>query len=703
MRAQRFGVAAAIVAAATAIFQLPQLKVVDGLSIDYLFWLRNTLLGAPPPSAAAPAVVVAIDEETYRTDPFAGKPQALWTPQIAKVLAAILAGGAKVVGFDVIFPTSMDAYISGFDRDFLLALHDGARDNRVLLAKVQHEALPISPFPGQSFAVGNERNIRTANLVEEGDDVIRAVPLTIVAKDLKSGTRRETAFALELAARAAGVAVREEGGQVMFGDRPIPGSESNSMLLNFRGGDEVPTYSLADLFACAQAGRDDYFAAHFKNRAVLFGTALDVEDRKLTSRRLINRPQPRSSADRCVLPPRADLAVPRYVSLADVPGVYVQATAIDNFVLGDMLRTPPVWLRVLCVGLTVGASVAILLSLPVGTGIAASFAPMLVAVGVAIAAFRSELVLPMLPAILAALLGGVAIVAYRVLVADRDKRWLRGVFGLYLAPEVVDRLAAAEHLPELGGEKREMTFLFSDVADFTTLSERIDAQQLTTTINEYLQRVCDVIMKHGGMVVDFAGDGVFAIFGAPERLADHRERAIDCALDLDACCEHFRQEQEEKRPGFGHTRIGLHSGEAIVGNFGSGRRLKYSALGDAVNTASRIEGVNKFFKTRIAASADAVRGAEKRCRPLGEIRLKGKDEFVPLFEVLTKARAESAYVAGYRDAYELLKRNDTGAPRRARELLDPLAHEDPSDHAVGLYIERLNKGQAGVRIEMHEK
>jgi adenylate cyclase len=698
MRRRDLAVAALIVAVATGLTQVPGARFIDGLSIDALFWLRAAAFAPRYAPEDSPTTIVAIDEETYRTPPFQDKPQALWTPDIAAVLRALLAADAKVVGFDVIFPTSLEPVLPGFDREFLLALREGSRDGRVVLTKVQHQALPIRPFPSQSLVVGNERNIRSANLFQEPDDVIRRAPLLLDAEDLVTGERREPSLSLELAARSAGVAVRAQDGGVAFGDRMLPDSATNNLLINFAPGNSIPSYSLADLHACAAAGRSDYFAAHFKGKVVLIGTVLDLEDRKLTSKRLINREQPTTSPDRCALASRPEL-MRSDIERADLPGVYIHAAAVNTLLRGDLLRMPTLLLRVLFIlGLT-SATVASLLLLPIARGAIAAGTILLLGVAAAVILFQQGWVVPMLPALLAGTIGGSTMVAYRVAIGDRDKRRLQRVFGLYLAPAVVERLAAKDEMPALGGERREMTFLFSDIADFTTLSERTDPAVLAEAINAYLEGVCEAVMGHGGMVTDFAGDGVFAMFGAPLWQANHAERAIACAADLARFSESFRAEQQKKGMAFGHTRVGLHTGSALVGNFGSRKRLKYSALGDAVNTASRIEGLNKYFGTRVAASKNAIAGQEDRFRPLGEFILKGKSEGLAIYELLTPERATSPYVARYRAAYQALAEGDEAA----LGLFEALAAEDPQDGPVAFHLKRLKSGLRSPLIRMDEK
>lgn len=189
----------------------PVLDPVRGLSIDLLTSLRWRVFGNAHATASSPAVVVALDEETFRTPPFEGTPSVTWTREIGRVLTAILDGGAKVVGFDIVFPTSIEqsevpfgddtlgARVRGFDRDYLRALALGARAGKVVLGEVQHQDNPVLPSPGQRAAVGFGRNIRALNLYNDPDDVVRRIPLTFAVDG-----QPVASMAAELAARATG-------------------------------------------------------------------------------------------------------------------------------------------------------------------------------------------------------------------------------------------------------------------------------------------------------------------------------------------------------------------------------------------------------------------------------------------------------------------------------------------------------------------
>src|SRR5262245_52287000 len=237
----------AIAVVASALVLAPPLDRFRDLSIDILTWLRwRANIGTPHPTGS-PTVVVALDEETYRTPPFAGTPAITWTPEIAQVLTAIIAGGAKVVGFDIVFPTSIEqseiafddgklgARLRGFDRDFLRALALGAQEGKVVLGEAQHRDFPIMPSPGQRIAVGQSANIRSLNVYNDPDDVVRRVPLSVVIDG-----ERQPSMAVELAGRALGAPPA-----TISGSR-VPSQIPNTMTLNFDSdADSIPPYSLA--------------------------------------------------------------------------------------------------------------------------------------------------------------------------------------------------------------------------------------------------------------------------------------------------------------------------------------------------------------------------------------------------------------------------------------------------------------------------
>jgi serine phosphatase RsbU (regulator of sigma subunit) len=393
----------------------PALDGLRGFSIDLLTMLRWYAFGDAHPGAASPAVVVALDEETFRTPPFEGSPSVTWTPEIGRVLSAIIDGGAKVVGFDIVFPTSIEqsavpfgdetlgSRLRGFDRDYLRALALGARAGKVVLGEVQHQEIPVLPSPGQRAAVGFGRNIRSLNAYDDPDGVIRRLPLmfTVDGEPVSS-------MAAELAARATGAPASAK----LAAAGAVPGT----ITLNFAGGaDDIPTFSLADLNACAENGDAEFFRRHFDGKVVLIGTLLDVEDRKITSKRFATAPEG-ARGERCALTtPVAGQSFAR----DSISGTYIHATAVNNLIRGDALtELGRLGTGILSFAL---AALAVAAALALGpTAAALSF------VGIAAVwttgatiAFRAALVVPLVEPLLTALAALGAAIGYRLVVADR--------------------------------------------------------------------------------------------------------------------------------------------------------------------------------------------------------------------------------------------------------------------------------------------
>jgi adenylate cyclase len=309
--------------------------------------------------------------------------------------------------------------------------------------------------------------------------------------------------------------------------------------------------------------------------------------------------------------------------------------------------------------------------------------------------------LPVAPALLGLLvafgLGGAA----EAFLSSKEKAFIRAAFSHYLEPAMVDRLARDRSSLRLGGERKEISFIFTDVAGFTDMSENLEPEVLSELLNGYFDGISDIIAEHNGSIDKFIGDAVVALFGALTDDPDHALNAVRCAARMDEFAEGYRQEMAHL--GLGVTRIGVHTGVASVGNFGGRRRFDYTAMGDAMNTAARLESINKRLGTRITVSA-AAREAALRfetaerpvppLRPVGEVMLKGKAEPVPVFNLDQQAGAELR--AAYAEAYDLLAE----APEAARARLEALAArpDGAQDPLVRLHLERLAAGEGGQRI-----
>ena len=205
----------------------------------------------------------------------------------------------------------------------------------------------------------------------------------------------------------------------------------------------------------------------------------------------------------------------------------------------------------------------------------------------------------------------------------------------YFSPKLAQRLANDDDAVDLGGQRREVAMLFTDIANFTTLVETLEPDVLGPLLNEYVVGMTDVVFAHDGTVTKIVGDAIHVLFGAPGEQPDHAARAVACALALDEYAQSFRERWRQKGITLGVTRIGAHAGPAIVGNFGGGRFFDYTAYGDTINVAARLEAANKQLGTRICVSAAVTaRMSEFRGRPVGDLILRGRTEALRAFEPL---------------------------------------------------------------------
>jgi adenylate cyclase len=682
----------AIAIVATTLAAAPGFQFLRGLSLDIATAVRWRLFGDIHESS--PTVVVALDEETYRTPPFKGTPTITWTGEIARVLTAVLEGGAKAVGFDVIFPTTIeDSEISvgnetigermrGFDRDFLRALASGASTGRIVLGEIRTGDDLILPAAGQRIAVGQMHNIRSLNVYSDADGIVRRVPLML---SVNGGL--VPSMSLELASRALKTQPKVTSAGVEIAGYTVASLVANAMTLNFDGGSgDIPAYSLADLLSCVDKRDTGFFRRNFGGKVVLFGSKLNLEDLKMTSKRFASAPRSTTS-ERCVLSAPAE-AGPAH-GLID--GVFVQATAVNNLLRREgiaELGDGPRWLVALT-GAAIGSPAALTLTPGV---VALSFLLLCAAAGaIAAIALHHLVALPVVEFCLAGFIAIVGTIIFRLFVTDKDKHLLRRNFEFYLAPALIDRMASSDRPPQLGGEQREVTIFFADVVQFSTLSETMSPPDVVDLMNRYLSAMADVIEAQGGFIDKYVGDAIVAVFGAPMDDPCHAEHGVRAAL---TCCERLEMLNAESRtmnaPALAH-RIGLNSGRAVVGNVGSKRRFNYTVMGDAVNLASRLEGANRFFGTSIIASENtvALAGSTIAWRELDFVRVKGRAEAVRIFEPIAKSGGETedqiARTERYCEGLALWRVGDFAA---AAAMFARFADVDPPS---ARFLERLRK------------
>jgi adenylate cyclase len=460
-------------------------------------------------------------------------------------------------------------------------------------------------------------------------------------------------------------------GALKVGDLAIPLDGQGQFLLKFRGPSRShQRFSAANVIA-SEARRQHgqppiYPAADFAGKWVLVGlTAPGLLDLKASP-----------------------------VS-AIYPGVEVHATLLDNLLRGDFLRPAPLW--AMWAGMLV-LSAAMVLVVLFFSGLLATLTGLaalaLAYLGLVIGAFHyGWWADPVLPGAALGLSFTLA-AAFSYATEGRQKLYIRRMFGQYMSETVISHLLEHPEKLQLGGERRRVTLFFSDLAGFTTISERLSAETVVSLLNDYLSAMTEIILDEAGTVDKFEGDAIMAFWGAPLDQADQAARACRAALRQQAALKELnRQFAGLNLPPLA-MRIGLNTGDAIVGNLGSAKRFDYTVIGDTVNLASRLEGVNKFYGSHIMASeataAECTGTVE--FRELDLVAVKGKEQAIRVFEVLgLTGELEPELIRRRQDFAQALELYRQGHFPEAGAGFEAILTEHPEDGPARVYRDRCRK------------
>lgn len=639
------------------------------------------------PDTAAVAddiIMVLVDDQTLSEFPWP-IPRQLY----AQMLPMLEDWGALVVGFDIVFDTAsrysaredslLGANASEASCVMVMPLSDRVGEplppNALIDIEMPQDAgldsaRSCTP-PWGAIGEGAELLSTTAD-VQDPDGVYRSVRLLTATPD-------GVVASLPLAMAYTGLGrpgIAFDGSILRLGERELELRRGARLQLRFRGPRfSYRSFPLTDLTAALNARHMGepcpMDSAAFRDAYVLVGySSPGLYDLK---------PTPYSR---------------------DCPGVEVLATALDNILHADYLRSRPAgWvLPVATIAISILAALALSTSRSIPVGALLALLPIALYAGSVLLAFRMgywlEAVVPMASGGLTVLFAGL----YLFGTESRRRREVKNAFSQYLSPDVVARVTEDPESLVLGGDSREMTVFFSDIRGFTGIAETMSPADLVALLNDYLTLMTDRILATGGTVDKFEGDAIIAFWGAPIHMPDHAARACEAALQ----CRDLQPALDGISAAGGLprlvTRIGLSTGEMVVGNMGSSRRFDYTVMGSVVNLGSRLEGVNKVYGTRIlvpSATAGAAGDSFVLCET-DTVRVVGQRRPVTLFELVCRRGEETEGLPGRLKAYgKALELYRSGRFGEASSAFREVALHGGSPAAAAAMADRCGSMAAG--------
>jgi adenylate cyclase len=598
---------------------------------------------------------------------------------LSAVLARVFAGGPKAVGVDLFRDLPMPP-----GNDALQAIQR-SQDNLYWIFKLADKGNTGVPPPPMLRGTGREV---LNDLVTDAGGVVRRALL--FAADERTGENWRT-MGVSLAERYTGQQLRPMGDDLALGQGRIPlllnepygpyarvNTAGYQMLLDFRGGHRpFRQISFAEIIDRPE------LAETLRDRIVLVGTAaLSIKD-------IFATPLSTGWGEEEAL-----IGIALHAQTADQLIRLANGEARNPVPLPRVLDHVAIWAAAMAgavLALLVWRVLVVLVALLLVLGAVA---------GGTTWGFEAGVLLPGVPVALAWVLSAAGCNFVMHSAGLRERAQLRRSFESYLDPRIISQMMQSDTLPSFGGEHREITALFTDIAGFTTTAETLDAATVAGLLGDYFGVLTNVVVQNGGLVNDFIGDGMVVLFGAPMHQPDHADRAVAAALLMDIAGERFSVELAARGIEWGHTRIGVHTGMALVGNIGTHGKLKYGALGDTLNTASRVEGLNKFIGSHVAVTGDTAAQCRLHTfRPVGDIIVKGRKHVVPILAPVSPTNS-TLLLTRYADAYAALSQ---GKLSQATELFAALHRDFPADAHAAFHARRLAAGENGVLVVMQEK
>ena len=584
--------------------------LVSGLALASVFKLWELQLSDSlyqPSGPREDIVIIAIDDYTLES---LGEFSQWSRENYAQLIDVLAQYEPKVVAFDLLFLTPRD---TEGDETFAQALQNAPFP--ILIGQTGTETktgdkgdIVVEDFASPIFADTPNVSLGSLNALPDEDEVFRKVPLTVTnTTNTEEHVFLPFAVAQKILPNIPSIPIEEQQMLVRFFTTPKIELEADDDWLTFTH------LSFADVYN-ADWGR--FNPAKLKDKVIFIGPTADVfKDNFFT---------PLSSSYK-------------------MAGVEVHANALQTILDQAFLRYLSSFEKILLILVLAFGSVFFFMFTRIRWSLLYLVVVPAVYTLLAYPLFRMGVIMDMVHPYVTLIIAFMATYMYRYLTEFKSKMALKGAFSRYVNPSIAEQIAENPESVALGGEKKNITVLFTDIAHFTTISEQLSPESLVAFLNEYLEAMTDVIMAEGGTVDKYEGDAIMAFFGAPVEQPDHALRASRAALGMrKKLLElHAKWQQDPSLPGGEKKplidfRCGLSSGDAIVGNIGSSQRLEYTAMGDIVNLGSRLEGANKKYSTNIMMSEETYQKVAQAvvARELDTIRVVGKNKPIKVFELL---------------------------------------------------------------------
>ena len=601
-------------------------------TLEHLYtdlWHRTSGVRFTPDHVA----LVVIDDQSLAEH--GDQPMVFWTPLFARAAATLREAGVTVIGVDFLFGFTPEDWINKLNlagteglKDYDLAFRQELNQGKMVLVGSVVRGNPgekdnvLLAHPDYLLSLPNAdfvSHVGFADLVTDADGGVRrfeVAPHVDLPPDLAAGAPRLDLAPL-LASHAAGLDKAASTWQV--GGRTVDTAAINTISYAGPPG-TVPRVSLSKVLA--DGAVNDPSIQALRGKVVIIGGDFqgmnDVHTTPYSGRLLTG-------------------------TGGLMAGVEIQANIVETLLSGRETREAPAWMRILLLTVFIGITTWAYHQRSPWTGLVELAAALALSLLIGFAAFQRFVLIPAASLQLGLLTAYLLAFSERLTSEERDKARVKTMFKGYVSDDVVEMLLSSERRLDLQGQAMHITVLFSDIRQFTTISEKLTPRETVEFLNAYYAIVVGVILEEGGRIDKFIGDAVMAEFGVPYPFPDHAHRALRAAVRIRRVAGEFQQWMHERFPDRDipefRVGVGVHTGDAVVGNVGSEARMEYTAVGDTVNVASRLEGETKYLNCVIAASVQAVREAEKAGATVATgvhdtVRVKGRLEPVEVFEII---------------------------------------------------------------------